>query len=92
MQELPPGLADVMQHVDCDNDLGDVGLGDFEAGGEGASVSLQAAEGILHLCVGLALAPVELCLVGVQLAILGLHEPGEEWIGGVPSEEGWDHH
>lgn len=36
--------------------------------------------------------PVEMGLVGVQLAGAGLHERGEEQVGGIPNEEGWGHY
>lgn len=47
MEELPLGLADVMQRTGCDDDLGKV-VGDLEAGNEGAPAGFEVPKGALH--------------------------------------------
>lgn len=91
-EELPPGLAHVMQHKGCNDDAGDVGPYDLKVGVDDAPVSLQVAKGTLHQYMGPAQAPAEMFLAGVQLAGVGQHESEEEQVDRVPSEEGQDCH
>lgn len=56
-------------------------------GGEGARASLEAPEGTLKQCMALAQAPAEVCLVRVELASVGVHEPWEEQVSRVPDED-----
>lgn len=65
---------------------------DHKARSESVTVSLQAAEGAVHQWAGLALAPIEMCLAGFQLAGVRPHEPGEEWIDAVSDKKGQNHH
>lgn len=53
-QKSPPKTA----LIGCDDDPGEVLLGDFRAGGEGAPASLEAAEDILNQGANLPQAAV----------------------------------
>lgn len=88
--ELPPGLADVIHYTSCNDNPGNVDLSYCEVSSESAPASLQVAKGIIHQCAALAQVPVEMCLAWGKLASVGLHEPGQEWLGRLPDEEEWD--